>query len=98
LFSTAQSRDQAAILFTIASKMVRLDSVLRDLVRIHESQKAMSCPELGTRFRTLSAETSSALGLNPAFCVHDELGAVTGPRFGLYENMESATGATSAPL
>jgi hypothetical protein len=46
----------------------------------------------------LSAEASLALGLNPAFVVHDELGAVVGPRFALYENMESATGAIRDPL
>src|SRR5262249_2710085 len=78
--------------------MVRLDPTLRASARIHESAKALSCPELGTKYRALSAEASLALGLNPAFCVHDELGAVVGPRFALYENMESATGAISDPL
>jgi phage terminase large subunit-like protein len=98
LFSTAQSRDQAAILFSIASRMIRLDPTLRASVKVHESAKALSCPELGTKYRALSAEASLALGLNPAFVVHDELGAVVGPRFALYENMESATAALSDPL
>jgi phage terminase large subunit-like protein len=98
LFSTAQSRDQAAILFSLASKMIRLHPTLRALVKIHESAKALSCEGLGTRYKALSSEADLALGLNPAFCVHDELGAVVGPRFALYENMESATAAISDPL
>jgi len=98
LFSTALSRDQAAILFSLASKMVRLDPMLRDLVKIRESTKVMSCPELGTKFESLSAESSLALGRSPALHIWDEGGAVVGPRFALYENMESATGAISHPL
>jgi phage terminase large subunit-like protein len=46
----------------------------------------------------LSAEAGLALGLNPAFCVHDELGAVSGPRFALFENVESGTAAIRDPL
>jgi len=88
LFSTANSRDQAAILFSVASKMVRLDPMLRDLVKIHESRKAMSCPELGARYAALSSGGTLALGLAPTLHVCDEAGAVVGPRFELYENMD----------
>ena len=40
LFSAAQSRDQAAILFALASKVVRLNPELARIVNIHERGKA----------------------------------------------------------
>jgi phage terminase large subunit-like protein len=98
LFSAAQSRDQAAILFALASKMVRLNPELARIVNIHESGKALSCPELGTRYRALSADASTAYGLSPSFIVHDELGQVRGPRSPLYEALETATGSSENPL
>ena len=74
MFSAAQSRDQAAIIFSLASKMVRINPMLAGTVKIHESAKMLSCDELGTRYRALSAETNTAFGLSPAFIIHDELG------------------------
>jgi phage terminase large subunit-like protein len=65
LFSTAQSRDQAAILFSIASKMVRLDPTLR----AHESAKALSCPELGTKYRD-AARVFDLRGYDPKVVCH----------------------------
>jgi phage terminase large subunit-like protein len=98
LFSAAQSRDQAAIIFSLASKMVRINPMLAGTVKIHESAKMLSCDELGTKYRALSAETNTAFGLSPAFIIHDELGRVRGPRSPLYEALETAVGAQEAPL
>ena len=98
LYSAAQSRDQAAIVFNLAAKMVRLNPELSRIVRIRESSKELICPELGTKYRALSADATTAHGLNPSFIVHDELGQVRGPRSPLYEALETATGAQEDPL
>ena len=97
-YSAAQSRDQAAIIFTLAAKMVRLSPVLAQTVRTMETAKTLACPELGTRYRALSAEATTAFGLSPSLIVHDELGRVRGPRSPLYEALETAVGAQEAPL
>jgi phage terminase large subunit-like protein len=76
IYSAAQSRDQAALVFNLAAKMIRMNTMLRDAVLIHESQKSLSCPDLGTRYRALSAEATTAYGLSPALVVHDELGQI----------------------
>ena len=76
LFSTAQSREQAALIFQFASKIVRMSPSLRDIVVIREAAKELLCPDLGTRYRALSAEASTAFGLSPCFHVADELGQV----------------------
>ena len=98
LFSAAQSRDQAAIIFNLAAKMVRLNPALARIVTIQETAKNLICVELGTRYRALSADASTAYGLSPSFIVHDELGQVRGPRSPLYEALETATGAQESPL
>lgn len=98
LFSAAQSRDQAAILFSLAAKTVRMSPELAAVVTIRDTAKQLACQELGTLYRALSAEASTAYGLSPVFIVHDELGQVRGPRSELYEALETATGAQDNPL
>jgi phage terminase large subunit-like protein len=98
LFSAAQSRDQAALLFGLASKMVRLNPDLAASVVIRDTKKELFCPDLGTVYRALSAEASTAYGLSPAFTVHDELGQVKGPRSELFEALETASAAQESPL
>lgn len=98
LFSAAQSRDQAAILFALAAKVVRMSPDLSGVVVVRDTAKQLFCAELGTLYRALSAEASTAYGLSPVFTVHDELGQVKGPRSELYEALETASGAQEAPL
>jgi phage terminase large subunit-like protein len=98
LFSAAQSRDQAAILFALAAKVVRMSPSLIEHVTIRDTAKQLECSELGTLYRALSAEASTAYGLSPVLIVHDELGQVNGPRSELYEALETATGAQESPL
>jgi phage terminase large subunit-like protein len=98
LFSAAQSRDQAAILFALAAKVVRMSPDLSAYVIVRDTAKQLACPELGTLYRALSAEASTAYGLSPVLIIHDELGQVKGPRSELYEALETATGAQENPL
>lgn len=98
LYSAAQSRDQAAILFALAAKVVRMSPDLSAYVTVRDSGKQLFCPELGTLYRALSADASTAYGLSPVLIVHDELGQVKGPRSELYEALETATGAQESPL
>lgn len=98
LFSAAQSRDQAAILFALAAKMVRMSPDLNTYVTVKDSSKQLFCKELGTLYRALSADASTAYGLSPVFVVHDELGQVKGPRSELYEALETASAAQEQPL
>jgi len=98
LFSAAQSRDQAAILFALATKVVRMSPDLLAVIGIRDTAKQLYCEARGTLYRALSAEASTAYGLSPTFVVHDELGQVRGPRSPLYEALETAAGAQEEPL
>lgn len=96
--STAQSRDQAAVLFNLAAKMVRLSPTLEPEVVIRDTAKQLFCPGLGTLYKALSAEASTAHGQSPIFAVHDELGQVRGPVSELFNAIENAMGAHDAPM
>lgn len=98
LFSAAQSREQASVLFALAAKMVRMSPTLSSFVGIRDSGKQLYCEELGTLYRALSADASTAFGLSPALTIHDELGQVKGPKSQLYEALETATAAQEDPL
>ncbi|TPJ86946.1 MULTISPECIES: terminase TerL endonuclease subunit [unclassified Mesorhizobium] len=98
LYSAAQSREQAAILFELAAKMIRMSPVLKAYAFPKDSGKRIVCPDLGTVYRALSADASTAYGLSPSLTVHDELGQVKGPRSSLYDALETATAAQSEPL
>jgi phage terminase large subunit-like protein len=53
LYSAAQSRDQAGVLFELAAKMVRLNPELEAIVGIRDNAKQLYCRELGTIYRAL---------------------------------------------
>jgi len=98
LYSAAQARDQAALIFDLAAKIVRMSPDLNRYVTVRDTAKQLVCAELGTVYKALSAEASTAFGLSPVFVVHDELGQVKGPRSQLYEALETASAAQEAPL
>jgi phage terminase large subunit-like protein len=102
LFSAAQSREQAGVLFGLAAKMVRLNPALDASqgggIIIRDTAKELFCPAMQTLYRALSAEATTAFGLSPIFVCHDELGQVRGSRSRLYEALETATGAQENPL
>ena len=98
LYSAAQSRDQAAILFELAAKVVRMSPDLSEYVNIRDTAKELLCGELGTFFKALSADATTKFGLSPALVIHDELGQVVGPRSQLFEALETASAAQENPL
>ncbi len=98
LYSAAQSREQAGVLFSLAAKMVRMSAELSEYVGIRDTAKQLYCGDLGTLYRALSADASTAMGLSPSLVIHDELGQVKGPRFELYEALETACAAQERPL
>jgi phage terminase large subunit-like protein len=98
LYSAARSRDQAAVVFNLMAKMVRMHPELARAVTIKDTRKEAVCRELGTSFRALSADFVTAYGLSPSMIVHDELGLVRGDRDELFEALETSVAAQVSPL
>ena len=100
IFSSAQSRDQASIVFGLAAKMVRMSNELsdRNMVVVRDSAKELFSPLTGVRYKALAAEASHTMGFSPVLVIHDELGQVRGPKSDLYDALETAMGAHDNPL
>lgn len=98
LRSTAQSREQAAVVYALAAKMIEMSPTLRDHVLPTDSAKILRCKALGTEYKALSAEASTAHGMSSVFAIHDELGQVRGPKFPLFTAVDNAMGAHDNPM
>jgi phage terminase large subunit-like protein len=98
LYSTANSKDQAAVLFKLAAKMVRMSPALEEYVGIRDTIKELYCPARGTIYKALSADSTTAMGMSPTLHINDEGGQVQGPVNLLFEALETASAAQDDPL
>lgn len=98
LVSGARSRDQAALVFQLASKMVQLSPELSKLVRIVPSGKRLIGLPMNTEFRALAADGTTAHGLSPVLAILDEVGQVKGPQDDFADAITTAQGAHDEPL
>jgi len=93
IVSGARSRKQAALVFNLAWKMVKLNPKLKVLVRVIPSAKTLIGLALNVTYEALSAEAGTAHGLSPVLAILDELGQVRGPLDDFVEAIETASGA-----
>ena len=98
IVSGAMSRDQAAIIFNLAAKMIRLNPELADIIRIVDSRKELYGLPMGVQYRALSAEGKTAHGLSPVLAILDEVGQVRGPRSEFVDAIVTSQGAHQNPL
>lgn len=98
IVSGAMSRDQAALVFNLAAKMVQLSPRLSSLVRIVPSGKRLIGLPLNTEYRALAAEGKTAHGLSPVLAILDETGQVRGPQSDFIDAITTAQGAHADPL
>lgn len=98
LVSGAMSRDQAALVFKLASDMVRLSPELSELVRIIPSGKRLIGLPMNTEYRALAADGKTAHGLSPVLAILDEVGQVRGPQSDFVDAITTSQGAHAEPL
>ena len=96
--SGARSRDQAALVFKLAEKMVRLSPALSKIVRVIPSQKSLIGLPMNVEYKAISAEAGTAHGLSPVLAILDEVGQVRGQQDAFIEAIETAQGAHDDPL
>lgn len=94
----ARSRDQAAIIYKLADKMLDLNPALRRLARSVPSTKTIIGLVSNVEFRAIAAESKTAHGLSPILAILDEVGQVNGPHDDFIEAIETAQGAHDEPL
>lgn len=98
ILSGARSREQAAIVHALASKMVQHSPELSKLVRIIPSGKRMIGLPMNVEYRALSAEAGTAHGLSGALAIIDEAGQIRGERDEFVDAITTSQGAHDAPL
>lgn len=98
IVSGAMSRDQAALVFNLACKMVQQSPKLAPLVRIIPSGKRLIGLPMGVEYKALAADGKTAHGLSPVLAILDEIGQVRGPQSDFIDAITTSQGAHEAPL
>lgn len=98
IISGARSRDQAALVFDLASKIVDLSPVLRERIKAVPSSKKLIGLTAGVEYKAIAAEGRTAHGLSPVLAILDEVGQVQGPQDDFVDAITTSQGAHEAPL
>lgn len=98
IISGALSRDQASLVFNLASKMINLDQRLSKVTKIIPSGKRIIGLARNVEYRALAAEGSTAHGLSPVLAILDEVGQVRGPQDDFIDAITTSQGAHADPL
>jgi phage terminase large subunit-like protein len=96
--SGAMSRDQSALVFNLAAKMVQLSPKLSSIIRIIPSGKRLIGLPMNVEFRALAADAKTAHGLSPVLLIGDEWGQIRGPQSDFIDSLLTAQGAHKDPL
>ena len=96
IYSAANDRDQAPIVFEFAKQIVELEPELLGKIEIIPSTKTMLARYSGSIYRAISAEAGTKAGYSPSVCIYDEL-AQSKSR-DLYDMLDSSFGSRAEPL
>lgn len=101
IYSAANDREQAAIVFRAVVRMVEADPRLQQIITIARATKTMFVRRsdlrcAGSKFQALSAEAGTKHGLNPSFIIYDELAQAKTRE--LLDTLTTSQGARSEPL
>lgn len=98
IVSGARSKDQASVVFKLASKMVKLSPELSARVSMVPSIKYLVGLSKNVEYKALAADGTTAHGLSPVLAILDELGQVKGPTDDFVDAITTAQGAHENPL
>lgn len=96
--SGASSRDQAALVYSLAAKMVQYSPSLSRVIRIVPSSKKLIGLARNVEYRALAADGTTAHGLSPTLAILDEVGQIRGPQDDFVDAITTSQGAHAEPL
>jgi phage terminase large subunit-like protein len=96
IYSAANDRDQAAIVFKFARQIVELEPELAAEIEIIVSTKTMLARRTGSIYRAISAEAGTKHGYLPSVVIYDELAQAKNRD--LYDVLDTSFGARQEPL
>jgi phage terminase large subunit-like protein len=98
IVSGARSRDQAALIYDLASKMLNLQPKFQGLYRLVPSSKRIIGLKANVEYKALAADGTTAHGLSPVLAILDEVGQVRGQQDDFIDAITTAQGAHKSPL
>jgi len=98
IISGARSRDQAALVYELAAKMLNMQPEFQGLYRLVPSSKRIIGVKSNVEYRALSAEAKTAHGLSPIVAILDEVGQVRGAQDDFIDAITTSQGAHTSPL
>ena len=96
IYSAANDRDQAAIVYKFARQIVELEPELRAEIEMIPSTKTMIGRKTGSVYRAISAEAGTKHGYLPSVVIYDELAQAKNRD--LYDVLDTSFGARDEPL
>jgi phage terminase large subunit-like protein len=96
IYSAANDRDQASIVFKFAKQLIELEPALRKQVEIIPSTKTILARRTGSIYRAISAEAVTKHGYMPSVVIYDELAQAKNRE--LYDVLDTSFGARNEPL
>lgn len=96
IYSAANDRDQASIVYKFAKQIVELEPELRAQIDLVPSTKTMIGRPTGSVYRAVSAEAGTKHGLLPSLVIFDELAQSRNRT--LYDVLDTSFGARLEPL
>lgn len=98
IISGARSREQAALVYNLASKMVMLSDVLSKIIKPIPSSKILLGLPMNVEYKAIAAEGTTAHGLSPVVAILDEIGQIKGSQDAFVDAITTAQGAYESPL
>lgn len=96
IYSCANSKDQAEIIFRICSQMIRSNKALSKRCKIIDSLQRIVRADTNSFYEAISSDAPTKHGLNATFVVYDEIHE--SKKRDLYDVMHTSTGARTEPL
>lgn len=96
IYSAANDREQASLVFQVVAEMVRQEPALLRRCKIIDSQKRIVVYDTASFYRVLSADVKTKHGFNAHGVVYDEIHEA--PHRRLYDVLASSMGSRTQPL
>lgn len=96
VYGAACDRDQAAVVYNVAKRMVELSPYLSKRLTVIDSKRRIIDPKTNSFYQVIAADAGGALGTNPSGVIFDEV--LTQPNQELWDALKTGMGTRVRPL
>lgn len=96
VYGAAADKDQAALVFNVAARMVELSPILSRRLDVIHSKKRIVDPKTASVYQVIAADAAGNLGQGPHGIVFDEI--IAQPSRELYDALRTGLGKREQPL